>query len=65
MDLSVYEHLNGEGVLVTGFCVLSMRTRAFFDLTRDEEAQHAPHQRDHGQAADVLGEGELPADQHP
>ena len=32
---------------------------------RDEAAQQQRHQRDHDDAADELGERELPADQHP
>ena len=52
-------------VLVAGVGLLSMPARLLLEPGRDEHAHEERHQDDHHQPAEVLGQGELPADQHP
>jgi len=44
---------------------LGVRAGLLLERWGDEEANQEGHQDDHDQAAEVLGQGELPADQHP
>ena len=57
--------LAGGVMLVTAVRALRVLARPLLQLRRDEKAQRQRHQHDHQRPADVLGEGELPADQHP
>jgi hypothetical protein len=45
--------------------VLSVAAGALLQRGGDEAAQEQRHQRDQDEAADELGQRELPADQHP
>ena len=55
----------GRVVLVAGRRPARVLARLRLEPGRDEQPQRDRHQRDHHDAAEVLGERELPADQHP
>jgi len=52
-------------MLMAGVGFTGVAACDLFELGGDEEAQQGGHQHDHHDPADVLREGELPADQHP
>ena len=52
-------------VLVAGVGAERVLARDLLVAARDEDPQQRPHEGDHHDAAEVLGEGELPADEHP
>ncbi len=52
-------------MLVAGVGLLGVLAGLRLQARRDERPQQQRHQHDHHDAADVLGERELPADQHP
>ncbi len=55
----------GHVVLVPAVGRERVRARLLLQPRRDEQPQHQRHQDDHHEAAEVLGERELPAEQHP
>ena len=57
--------LAGHVVLMTGVGRRGMLARLLLDPARNEDPEDEGHDHDHDQAADVLRDRELPADQHP
>jgi hypothetical protein len=55
----------GHMVPVAGVRLDGVLARLLLELATDEQAQQRGHQHDHHEAAEVLGDCELPADQHP
>ena len=63
--LTPRELLARHVMLVARVSLYRVRTRLLLEPAIDEQPEQAGHQHDHHDPADVLGDGELPADQHP
>ena len=57
--------LAGRVMLMAGVGLARVLAGLLLELRADEQPQQHRHQHDHHDPADVLGERELPADQHP
>jgi hypothetical protein len=55
----------GAVMLVAGVGADRVRAGLLLELRAHEQPQQRRHQHDHHDPADVLGDGELPPDQHP